>query len=432
MKVTIHDYEKKMPMIEAGRVGRGALEDWTEGELSRIANSNEISNSVVEVFNEAPDWENVLKLGDPESDVTSITIHFGREVNQTQIIQKNEKTYVIHAGMNVEGTSDYQEGIKMIGRLLKKVIEKEYYIDGKYIRREIKDYTKNTYEVLANELKEKVQSYEHKIIQAKADLTGFIRNHEKHKTDYERLTREDYNYADKIIAELVNLRGHPKIENVGFKDGLFIMNTYPLEIRDDVREKVYQGGSFEVRIGMNDADVRIESDLKRQGYWSGEDPHPHVNGADSTPCLGNVANSISELCGQNELYGLAMIVLSFLESANIHDSAGMHVTQWDEIDPDTKEVICEGHHPEDYDDGNLIHCEVCENASMHEEDAYSVDDTWMCESCYDEHTSNCEECGDRGFNDQMHYHINEDGNVCERCTDDMNYNEALGGYEYAE
>jgi hypothetical protein len=137
---------------------------------------------------------------------------------------------------------------------------------------------------------------------------------------------------EKFIKDLDLIASHDKVSDLQVKNGRFHIFTEDIVIYDPRRNKYYFGGQYEIIINMDNTDVKFKGGTPRQGYWTGHDPHPHVSGSSSRPCLGNVSGTIAELCSRSEIYALTLVCIDFLESVNIEDSAGAKVTRWDECD----------------------------------------------------------------------------------------------------
>lgn len=97
------------------------------------------------------------------------------------------------------------------------------------------------------------------------------------------------------------------------------------------------GGEFFInptttRIELLTSRVRIKNtngdDDGFRGHWTSYDPHPHVNGADGAPCLGNIDGSIVEYIAAKDYYSLSLLMLEWLQSANHEDSAGKYYTKF--------------------------------------------------------------------------------------------------------
>ena len=151
---------------------------------------------------------------------------------------------------------------------------------------------------------------------------------------------DEEDLIDNLRNDLDLIIKHDKVKDIIVEKNLFTVFTNPLYIYSD-RGRKYYGGNFTIKININNTSIKFNSDNKRQSYWTNNDPHPHVNGADGSACLGNVASTIAELCSQVQLYPLVLICIDFLESANTEDSAGKNIRNWQEVDNDNNPIKVE-------------------------------------------------------------------------------------------
>jgi hypothetical protein len=143
----------------------------------------------------------------------------------------------------------------------------------------------------------------------------------------------DVEVTDKLVKEMQNIADHPRVTDLRIENE-FITVTIPDIVATDKKDRSFYIGTFQVKINTSNSEVRFFGDNPRRSHWSKQDPHPHVNGGNGSACLGNVSSTIAELCSQNEMYALVMTCIDFLENANIDDSAGKHVTNWDRMNAD--------------------------------------------------------------------------------------------------
>lgn len=208
----------------------------------------------------------------------------------------------------------------------------------------------------------------------------------------EALEKGEANGSEKVIKELELIKQHPLVKDIhirGRKISVFTDDIYAYGSNDGER---YYIGQMEIRIDIARTDVRFfNTNNTRHGYWTPNDPHPHVDGGSGNPCLGNVASTIAELCSQNELYALALVAMDFLENANQSDPAGARVRMWDVVDDEGNVIREGGAHDEE-----TWTCDCCgdtyseEHDEMHHvynnaegEEVY--DEAWVCGECREYH-----------------------------------------------
>jgi len=218
------------------------------------------------------------------------------------------------------------------------------------------------------------------------------------------------NYVSEILSTLEGdlniLIQNEKIDDIHINDHFITIFTIPLRIYAS-NGKIYQGGKYTITINMFTSEVLFDSDCKHSSFWSTQDPHPHVDGTTKRACLGNIESTVAELCSQIQFYALAMILIDFLESANVSDAAGKCVVNWPEIDKDGNPVNHDDNdccNKEEEDDDAYRNCDCCCEA-YHIEDLYEVYEevemennifqpvclSHVCGDCRDEHYHWCDE-----------------------------------------
>lgn len=222
------------------------------------------------------------------------------------------------------------------------------------------------------------------------------------------IANEDYinEILSVLITDLDILVKNEKIKDIRIDQEFITIFTVPLRIYAS-NHKIYQGGEYTIKINMFTSDVYFDSTCKRRSYWSLKDPHPHVDGQTKKACLGNIDSTVAELCSQMQLYALTMILIDFLESANVADAAGKCVVNWPEID----------------EEGNPVYTSDCDDDYDDDcDDDYDDDDD-------DDDNDTCDDCGsifdgltqvwnDLCIRDDGTYPINE-RHVCDDCRDDF-------------
>lgn len=175
-----------------------------------------------------------------------------------------------------------------------------------------------------------------KITLYKQEMVKYIRLGMKYQNELDKFNEFDGKIATKFISDLDLIQQLDKVQDVRVENGVIHMFTSDLIIHDQNGNR-YFGGKYRVEFDPSSTNVKFyggEGNEGRHGYWTHNDPHPHVNGQSGNACLGNVDSTIAELSAQYEIYALANILIDFLESVNTDDSAGRKVTRWDRVDDD--------------------------------------------------------------------------------------------------
>ncbi len=239
------------------------------------------------------------------------------------------------------------------------------------------------------------------------ELARYIKRKEQYSCEYENYNIPEVD-KDKIRKDIELIKNDKKVKNVIFnKDGnknFLVIETNPLIMRgtknpNDLR---YVGEStIKINISPSTVDVRFYTEQKRRGYWSEQDPHPHVSNL-GRPCLGSASEIIAQLLVSREWYALATICINFLESYNEDDIAGKNYKYYNRVTikedgdieigkPESREIQREE------DDNDYVTCEDCGDEIDSEDstvvyanlDDYASDiQTLVCDDCLDNYYHN--------------------------------------------
>ena len=221
------------------------------------------------------------------------------------------------------------------------------------------------------------------------------------------------------MTDLEMLKSHKLFKNLSVIDGHLVFTTDYINIYDPSNmENVFAGNKFEIKVRMRDCKISFKGlDRSRchKSYWTENDPHPHVSGrASGDACLGNVNTTLAELCSSNEIYALFTVLVNFLQTFNIEDTAGRNIRNWDMVDGSQNPY------------NNTRKCGVCGERIGEDDDFYTCDDCGMvlcedhahwhdgedeyyCETHYNARTFECAECNTR-------YEDEDDINRCTECN----------------
>lgn len=233
---------------------------------------------------------------------------------------------------------------------------------------------------------------------------------------------------DKIKKDLEQILALDKIKNITpSNDGKALNVRTELLYGYTQHNRCFKLAPYNIIINFIDGSIRFDCPqaFKRRSCWSDSCPHPHIS-TEGEACFGNIASTIAQLLADMELFALITILLNYLESINVEDIAGEYCTNWDEVDPDTHELIREGriNKESDYYDtlehggryqcgvcgeyvDDAVYCSACEHYVCEEHAVYiqdvqgwgciECDDIVCCEQCEEYYTEDyieyCEECG---------------------------------------
>lgn len=135
----------------------------------------------------------------------------------------------------------------------------------------------------------------------------------------------------KIAQEFAVVQKNPDVKYIEVRENKFIIHTNPI-IGYASNGKYYYFGNYRIEYELGRTGVNFFGGTPRKGYWSDNDPHPHVDGRSGQPCLGNTSEAIAQLGASHEYAALITVAIEFLKATNVDDSAGNKVTRWDEYD----------------------------------------------------------------------------------------------------
>lgn len=222
---------------------------------------------------------------------------------------------------------------------------------------------------LVEDLKSKQRRFIENVESYKIELKRALDNLNFNMKQLSEIKDDKGTIAEKIIKDLDLILGCDLIDDIHLTDNnKFDIFTKDLIITDD-KGRRFKGGRFEINLDIRSSYVKFKGSLEKKGYWSDKDPHPHISKSGNA-CLGNVSSTIAELCSQNELYALTLLLLDFLQSANTKDPAGENVKNWQQIDEDGNEIETEY---DDEDDREYDWtCDCCDNGFYDEDEIYTV------------------------------------------------------------
>ena len=275
---------------------------------------------------------------------------------------------------------------------------------------------------------------------------------EKKKKELEALKKEK-NIKDKIKKDIKYIKEHELVKEVYYKPQLekLIIRTKTLYMQhpEDKNDRRLLG-KMKIMLDVNNYDVKLFNETEcRKGYWGDGCNHPHVSEY-GEPCLGNSGDMLAECKLNNDLYIAFLTILGFLQQFDTNDVAGEYYVCWDRVDEEGNVIekgtedkyygtccVCgEGIYENDY-----YVCDECGGFMCPEHENW-IDDTSLCDNCYDDLTAECAICGEVHLQENMLYIDEEwvcsncqDGYVsyCENCTeehliDNMVEDEDTGGY----
>lgn len=275
---------------------------------------------------------------------------------------------------------------------------------------------------------------------------------EKKKRELETLKKEK-DIKDKIKKDIKYIKEHEFVKEVYYKPtiGKLIIKTKTLYMQhpEDKNDRRLLG-EMKIMLDVNNYNVKMFNETEcRKGYWGDNCNHPHVSET-GEPCLGNSDDMLAECKLNNDLYIAFLTILGFLQQFDTNDVAGEYYVCWDKVDEEGN-VIEKGVEDKYYGtccvcgeglyESNYYVCDECGGFICPEHENW-IDDTSLCDNCYNNLTAECTVCGEVHLQENMLYIDEEwvcsncqDGYVsyCENCSeehliDNMVEDEDTGGY----
>ena len=234
---------------------------------------------------------------------------------------------------------------------------------------------------------------------------------------------EKKDFTDDIKA----LLNHPKVEDVNAsEDKIVTIRTSNIDIYDEDGNR-YLGNEYDIYLDFKTMSVRInglDEDLCRKSCWTGHDPHPHVNGYDGNPCLGNAGSMLCQTMNELEIYASFIVVYNFLQQVNTSDIAGEYIENWDCVDEEGN-IIDNPHQRQVYtcdecgytttNEDEIYTCDECDSQVCYDHRIYIENFGYVCTSCIANNWEVCDICDEYDRKEDM---IEKDGErYCTSCAE---------------
>lgn len=251
---------------------------------------------------------------------------------------------------------------------------------------------------------------------------------------------------NKIKEQIKIIKEMEIVNSVEFIGDVMSVKTNFVYATDEYDNR-FKMNKYDIQIKPSKLDIRIYGlveEYNRESAFTNSDPHPHVSGSTGKPCWGNTEIMLVDLFEQEQYDIIVQIVIDYLQSFNIDDSAGKYIRNWDCVD-ENDDVI-----ENPYDNIETCNCCGCE---IEEDYNYVCDDcgaivcsdciTFLCEEavcnhCLEEHytfseienrfisnddVEECSNCTEYFSSDNYNRIEAEDGNVfcSEECAEDAGY-----------
>lgn len=240
--------------------------------------------------------------------------HYGSE-NEKKIFQRVLEEVVILRSLTPEQRKERSGKIK--SQRIKK--SRDEYINECYKRTE----------KLVRETKKTITEGEKEIENLQKSLVKKIREVKGSKSKLEQIANNSTLQSEGFGKEFDKLSNIEKIIDLQVSEGVIKIFTDTLYCEDPRSHHIHEIGKFRIEIytdGQNDGVRWFNLDRKVDGHKDGMNG-PHI-WLDGKACLGNTQEIFPELIANYEFSVVAMLAIQFVESVNVDDSAGKHISSW--------------------------------------------------------------------------------------------------------
>ena len=269
--------------------------------------------------------------------------------------------------------------------------------------------------------------YKEKVInKLKQDLAEILKEKQKALDEMESIKEKirknnGKEKLDKIKKQIKIIKEMEIVDSVEFIEDTMSVKTNFVYATDEDDNR-FKMNKYDIQIKPSKLDIRIYGlveEYNKESAFSQHDPHPHVSGITGKPCWVNTEIMLVDLFEQEQYDIIVQIVIDYLQSFNIDDSAGKYIRNWDCVDED--DDIMEN----PYD--NMATCNCC-NCVIEKDDIYTcekcgeiicidcktyINDEVICDNCLNEYYT-FSEIEDRYIDD-------DEVETCECCNGIFSY-----------
>lgn len=241
------------------------------------------------------------------------------------------------------------------------------------------------------------------------------------------------NEKAKIYTELKLAVENEKIKSIIVnKEGYITIKTNELIITEPILKRKFYVGSYEIKCHFygtfkfkSTSEFRNELAF-RSGCWRGKTVHPHINSFDGHACLGNAETPMLLFIQQGEIRALISIIIGYLETVNINDSAGKYIGCLPELELDEsgKPILLDEN--AEYITGKYIIRTDNEFAGEEEEQYKAIRGITKSKAYAISGSKYCECCGQLFNSWEIDNHISDYGWVCDDCYKNLKVCDVCG------
>lgn len=229
----------------------------------------------------------------------------------------------------------------------------------------------------------------------------------------------------KVTMELKLAVMNDKLRTITVKeDGTIVIKTEELILTEPRLKRHFFVGAYEIActyqgnfkfksISQYKSEIAFHS-----GCWQVSTIHPHIKSTTGKACLGNAETPLVLFIRQGEIRALISILIGYLETANINDTAGKYVGCLPEIELDEggKPVVIDAEAETLREKYKILTNEFDDEERDRDKAIVAItpDDKYGTSS-----GAYCECCGDYFNRKDITTHIPGYGNVCDKCKENI-------------
>lgn len=155
--------------------------------------------------------------------------------------------------------------------------------------------------------------------------------------DENKLSLEEADRCEKMYNDVVSI---PKVSAVKVTDNAVNVYTKNIYVMHEKTKKFHDIGTFHIVIGMygtsydSSNTVKIFNTKHQVHAFNELMQAPHVF-EDGHLCHGNIVGNMVDAYKRRDLYQMVLIIIMFLESANLDDPAGVYLKHWPIVTDET-------------------------------------------------------------------------------------------------
>jgi len=151
--------------------------------------------------------------------------------------------------------------------------------------------------------------------------------------DEDKIKNKEAERCEKMFDDVLNI---PKVAAIKLKGSAVHVYTKNIYVKHDKEGTWHDVGTFNIEIGMYgntynpSKTVKIFNTKHQMHAFNSQMQAPHVFD-DGHLCHGNLTAGMIDAYKRRDLYQMILMIIMFLESANLDDAAGAYLPRWPEV-----------------------------------------------------------------------------------------------------